>query len=385
MGLAKLITEIIIAIIFFGIARWLKKQPNRWWKLHWLSVKTLGIAMFEVALLLVLLVVYDLGRGLVMASEEEAKRSALRVMSIEAMTQLDVEIPLQQWLLANAVGIVQYLNMYYLSMHWAGVSLFFLGLFMRRILKDDAQSTEDYFIYRTSWLVMNYIALTSFYIVPTAPPRLMSEYGYQDTLKMLNKIQPYESKAFVNPYAAMPSLHFGWSMMFGHTFAQLARFPGKWVHLRWLGYMHPITMIFAIVSTGNHFVLDGIAGGACCMAAILIVKNARKSNWRPTARRLLARFGLPQDYVKLPSSDETEMPLLVSSPSLEQLTEEKIPPVDGPNVANADGSPSPGRRHVPHHVSNGGSLHHVVQIDGPEISPRDSRGRTTSAALKVSA
>ncbi len=62
--------------------------------------------------------------------------------------------------------------------------------------------------------------------------------------------------ALTNQYAAMPSLHFGWSLWCGLVIAVIA--PKVW--MKALGLLHPLFTAAAIVATGNHWILD--AGGA---------------------------------------------------------------------------------------------------------------------------
>lgn len=64
-----------------------------------------------------------------------------------------------------------------------------------------------------------------------------------------------------NQYAAMPSLHFGWSLWCGVVIVMLA--PKLW--MKALGLLHPLFTIAAIVATANHWVLDA-AGGALVVA-----------------------------------------------------------------------------------------------------------------------
>lgn len=64
-----------------------------------------------------------------------------------------------------------------------------------------------------------------------------------------------------NQYAAMPSLHFGWSLWCGVVIVMLA--PKLW--MKALGLLHPLFTIAAIVATANHWVLDAV-GGALVVA-----------------------------------------------------------------------------------------------------------------------
>jgi membrane-associated phospholipid phosphatase len=62
--------------------------------------------------------------------------------------------------------------------------------------------------------------------------------------------------ALTNQYAAMPSLHFGWSLWCGAVIAVIA--PKWW--MKGLGLLHPFFTASAIVATGNHWVLDAVGG-----------------------------------------------------------------------------------------------------------------------------
>ena len=60
----------------------------------------------------------------------------------------------------------------------------------------------------------------------------------------------------------MPSLHFGYALLVGGAIAWLARSRA----IRLAGALYPAAMLFIIVATGNHFLLDAVAGGAVVVA-----------------------------------------------------------------------------------------------------------------------
>ncbi len=97
-----------------------------------------------------------------------------------------------------------------------------------------------------------------------APPRL-TELGFADTVT--NGIGLNLSSellgALYNPLAAVPSLHFGYSLLVGVGVYALAQ--RRWVRL--LGVTYPLFMLYTIVATGNHFVLDAVAGAVVVAAA----------------------------------------------------------------------------------------------------------------------
>ena len=59
-----------------------------------------------------------------------------------------------------------------------------------------------------------------------------------------------------NQFAAMPSLHIGWSLWAGITLFMLSR---RW-WIRALGLLYPAVTFFVIIGTANHFVLDAVGG-----------------------------------------------------------------------------------------------------------------------------
>src|SRR5438034_71977 len=82
-----------------------------------------------------------------------------------------------------------------------------------------------------------------------------------------------------NPFAAVPSLHFGYALLVGVAVAALAE---RRV-VRILGALYPGLMLFVIVATGNHFLLDAVAGGAVTVAGFWIASRlvpARRSERR---------------------------------------------------------------------------------------------------------
>jgi hypothetical protein len=84
-------------------------------------------------------------------------------------------------------------------------------------------------------------------------------WGFVDTLADFGGPWSFDSETMAsisNQYAAMPSLHIGWS-----TWCAIAVWPllrRKWVKA--LVLLYPATTLFCIVVTGNHFWFDGIGG-----------------------------------------------------------------------------------------------------------------------------
>ena len=117
-----------------------------------------------------------------------------------------------------------------------------------------------YPLWRNTLACTTALALIGFAFFPLMPPRLMPEYGFVDTLKEIGGLWSFDSgtmQKISNQYAAMPSLHFGWS-----SWSAFVLYP--MVQRRWLKVLvavYPFLTLFAIVVTANHWWIDA-AGGA---------------------------------------------------------------------------------------------------------------------------
>lgn len=107
---------------------------------------------------------------------------------------------------------------------------------------------------------------------PAAPPRL-ANLGFADTVSThtgLNLSSDLLGSLY-NPIAAVPSLHFGYSLIVGVAVAQLASRRS----LRLAGAAYPALMLLIIVATGNHFLFDAAAGGLVVVAGRLVAARLR--------------------------------------------------------------------------------------------------------------
>ena len=61
------------------------------------------------------------------------------------------------------------------------------------------------------------LALIGYALYPTAPPRFFPEYGFVDTINDFSSVNHDSglAKAFINPYAAVPSMHCAFASMVG--------------------------------------------------------------------------------------------------------------------------------------------------------------------------
>ena len=125
-----------------------------------------------------------------------------------------------------------------------------------------------------NWLITaNLVGLVGYVLMPTAPPRMFPEWGFIDTLGQYSSINHDSGLiAFAsNPYAAMPSLHAMDAFIVGVVMAGLCR--SWWAKAVWLAW--PAWVAFAVMSTGNHYWLDIVAGILIAILSGLALRQAR--------------------------------------------------------------------------------------------------------------
>ncbi|WP_405569244.1 bifunctional glycosyltransferase 87/phosphatase PAP2 family protein [Streptomyces sp. NBC_01167] len=186
--------------------------------------------------------------GGVGAAEEHGRQ----VVAIEQALHIDIELWANK-ATANAEWAESFFNFYYTSFHFVVPLSILAILYVRRPV--------DYRWARSSLAFATVLALLGFWLYPLAPPRLMPGMGFIDTVHGPQDLANPDygaMTAVTNQYAAMPSLHFGWSLWCGLVVVLLA--PKLWMKL--LGLLHPLFTAGAIVATANHWILDAVGGAA---------------------------------------------------------------------------------------------------------------------------
>ncbi|MFD9500642.1 bifunctional glycosyltransferase 87/phosphatase PAP2 family protein [Streptomyces sp. NPDC060035] len=221
----------------------------------WRRVLSRPNLLLELLLIRVVYSAYAKVRLAATAGRSTAEEHGRQIHSIEQWLHIDIE----HWANHAVVEVTwlrDFFDYYYSTFHFI-VPLTILGvLYVRR--------PSDYRWARSSIGFATVLALVGFWLYPLAPPRLMPGLGFIDTV---HGVQDFAKPDYgtltsmTNQYAAMPSLHFGWSLWCGVVIVLLA--PKAW--MKALGLLHPLFTISAIVATGNHWVLDA-AGGAAVVA-----------------------------------------------------------------------------------------------------------------------
>jgi membrane-associated phospholipid phosphatase len=119
------------------------------------------------------------------------------------------------------------------------------------------------------------LALVGYTLFPTAPPRMFPEHGFVDTIVDFSQVNHDSTlaKIFINPYAAVPSMHCAFALMIGGTGVKVCRH--WWSKAFWATW--PLLIAWVVIVTANHYWVDVALGWMVAIAAALI------------AQRLLAR------------------------------------------------------------------------------------------------
>lgn len=205
-------------------------------------------AVAQLAVVLGAFGAYEAARLAMEPNWGQAFANARRIEAVEELLGFAWEQSLQRAFLALP-DVVHALNIFYFVGHFLFTAIFFVWLYRR--------SRDGFRSFRDGFLVATAIAVVIHWLYPTAPPRLV---GLEDTLLLLSGIDigSPTSSALSNPVAAVPSLHAAYALGVGIGMIRYGR-----SHLVTLaGSIYPPLVVLTIVVTGNHFLLDALAGVA---------------------------------------------------------------------------------------------------------------------------
>ncbi|HEY5626262.1 MAG TPA: phosphatase PAP2 family protein [Dehalococcoidia bacterium] len=243
-------------------------------------------------------------RGAVVDRPEAAYWHARDVLDLQRTLGFFWEDDLNEWI-ADRKFWAQVMNVVYFYLHFPLIIVFGIWLYYYR--------RRQYTFARDSFLASGAIALVIYWLYPVAPPRELPELaarfdpaapeyilGFFDTMEAYlgYAYDTQSTRAFVNPYAAMPSLHFGWDLLLGlAVIAAFRRTPLAWPAVA-IGVALPVLQVISITTTANHYLIDAAAGGIVAIAGLGVALALRKWGYPwlvaqvqrlpwPSARRLL--------------------------------------------------------------------------------------------------
>jgi membrane-associated phospholipid phosphatase len=210
---------------------------------------------------------------------------ATKIINFERLLHVFVEPNIQAWTLKShwltVIADFTYLNAHYLVT--IGALVF---IYLRR--------NQSFYFVRNMFLIAMAIGLVGYALYPTAPPRLLPEWGFTDTIQQFTGItvERGAGSALLNLYAAVPSMHVCFALMIGVPMSLLVkRWPAK---LAWR--LYPVAITFVVVATGNHYFTDVFLGaltaGLSALLADRVLARLRPRAWsfrhssEPSQRRV---------------------------------------------------------------------------------------------------
>ncbi|OKI05084.1 hypothetical protein A6A06_10540 [Streptomyces sp. CB02923] len=210
---------------------------------------------FEILLIAVSYWVYSLIRNAVPEQKSQALKNADWIWQAEQTLGIAVEKTVNH-AVDSVTWLIVSMNYYYATLHF----ILTIGVLVWLYRWHPGR----YAAARLALFATTGVALVGYYFYPLAPPRLMNGGGFIDTVIVHHTWGSMASgnlASMSNQYAAMPSMHIGWSLWCGVMIALIA----KPVWAKVLGLLYPTTTLVVIVSTANHFWLDAV-GGILCLA-----------------------------------------------------------------------------------------------------------------------
>jgi PAP2 superfamily len=222
------------------------------------STRIARFAGFELLLWTGLYGAYLAMRNLAIGSPDEAFSNASALIHVERAAGVFYEVDVQRLLVHLHVDA--FFSAYYM--------LGFAPLIASMLLWLGARRPAAYRDLRTWLLVALAIASVGYLLLPMAPPRLVPGLGIADTVGLSSHDTGSVGGIRFNPYAAMPSMHVGWSLLVALVGFRLAR--RRITRAFWV--LHPVLMAITVTATGNHYFADELVGALVALAAVGLVQ-----------------------------------------------------------------------------------------------------------------
>ena len=248
----------VVARAWYWSSRWL---PNGWID-----------ALRQLLLFAGAYYAYRIVRASVDGEASVAFENARDIISAERSLNLFFEQDFQEWALTDARWMVEGANWMYVNSHFVLTVGFLIWLYLAR--------NHAYYFVRNMFMVAMGLALVGYVVYPTAPPRFMPEWGFQDTVTEWVGLQAANNvNALYNPFAAVPSMHVAFALMISIPAVKLVRW--RVLKVAWATY--PLVVTMSVMVTANHFWLDAFFGAlvaaASAWAASAGLARARPEAW----------------------------------------------------------------------------------------------------------
>jgi membrane-associated phospholipid phosphatase len=247
--------------------RHLAAAGTRWLPRGW------GDALRQVLLFVCAYLGYQVVRGLIDGNDvAKATWNATKVIDLERALHVFIEPSVQAWAL-HVHWVIDIADWTYLNAHYVVTFGALLFIYLRR--------NDSFYFVRNMFMIAMLIALIGYAVYPTAPPRLMPEWGFTDAIQLFTGVTAEKgpSSALLNLYAAIPSMHVCFALMIGLPMARLVKH--RPAQIAWCVY--PVFISFVVIATGNHYLTDVFLGAVTAavsgLLAAHLLARARPDAW----------------------------------------------------------------------------------------------------------
>jgi membrane-associated phospholipid phosphatase len=206
---------------------------------------------------------YETVRGLVGSVGPRPFEDATRIIELERTLHLFAEPTIQAWTTTHARWLLDLADWTYLNAHLALTAAALVFIYLRR--------NDSFYFVRNMFMLAMLIALIGYCVYPTAPPRLMPQWGFSDSIRQFTGINAEQGAVslLVNPYAAIPSMHVCFALMIAVPMSRLVH--SRVARVLWRIY--PLFIVFVVVVTGNHYFTDVALGGLTAALSAALAKQ----------------------------------------------------------------------------------------------------------------
>ena len=214
----------------------------------------------EVLVVLCLLRVYDLVRARAEVRRARALDHGEAILALERGLRIGVEQAANVWVASHHLLSLVASDVYQFAHVTVTLSVLTWCWWRRPELYRPA---------RNALVAINVVGLTIFLLLPVAPPRLLPGGGFIDAVALAGFGPTHGGPVAADQYGALPSLHLAWAVW--STVVAMRLLPaGRW---RWLCWLYPALVTAVVVVTGNHYLLDAVAGTAVALTALWLLQN----------------------------------------------------------------------------------------------------------------
>jgi hypothetical protein len=214
---------------------------------------------------------YDLVNNLAPTRIGAAMAHGFADLHVEQSLGWVPELAVNHWLAGHPLlGLLA--GDYYDCAHFAVTLVVFAWLWWRH--------PDFYRPLRDALVAVSVVGFAVYWFFPAAPPRLLPGAGFSDIVSSTHAIGAWRSGVLAhtaNQFAAMPSLHLAWALWVAFALWRVHRHARAAIALVWA---YPLLTTLAVIATGNHLLIDCVAGAvtlALCLAAVLAFHGRRRS------------------------------------------------------------------------------------------------------------